>query len=202
MDFGAILSGIAEASRSVPTAPKWLRGKTVCPLMIGDALFWRTEQLIVRGIPPVGVTYSHDEPHILPESFGPIGEGKQVVPGPPYLSGATPLQTEMGETLTFVPTRAIKFVHRFIVPTYFAHPPVDDTPQLIVVYQSSFDRDEDGEQRRTFRSWAFLAPAMQNNKHFLLPEERERLPQYTGTLFSGDDGDHGIDMFMSSYDQT
>jgi hypothetical protein len=205
MDFGDILRAMIEgqADPPPPPAPKWLRGRTVCPLLIGGDLFWRCSEMVVRGIPPVGVQYGHSDPHILPAEFGPVGEPRQVMPGAPLLNGLVPMQNELGETLSYTYGRTIRFVSATLPPYFFVYPPHDDAPQLIAVMQGGNDmqaRDPDGRPARVFRTFAFLAPATKNIHHFLLPEERERLPRYAGTMWEDeDDGLHGVGIEISPF---
>jgi hypothetical protein len=184
MDFGSLIQDLVGIQEEEPT-PKWLVGQRACPMMIGEDLFWRMGQLIMRGLPPDGVRLSHEWIHKVPSRFGPIGTPKQVVPGAPLLGGVVPFQTELGETLTFAIGKLVKFVGRDCNPLFFAYPPVDDKPQLIAAMQI-FGKTEDEKPR--FRLYAFIAPATQNIHHFLLPEHQERLPRFDGLDFGDDHG--------------
>lgn len=184
MDIGELLFGQV---RPLVKAPSWLKGMKICPMMIGDHLWWDVApMMMVKGAPPSGVTFDRTDPHILPADFGPKGRPKQVIPDTKDVNGMVIFRDQLGEVSASCVFRHFRLASEMAESQslWFVYPPDDpdtDNRQPLVGMIRCQSRNEEGEVVEGIEPFAFVSQAVISMHNFLSQEEIDHLPTFNGT---------------------
>jgi hypothetical protein len=177
---------------SAVKAPKWLKGRAICPMMRGNDLWWECAPIMmVKGGPPSGVTFAHADAHRLSDDFGPVGRPTQVIAATKDIHDMLVFHDQLGE----VRARCI-FEHYKLAEAmnggslkWFVYPQSDDdnhNPGPLVGFQHFSEPSEDWDRRSEptmvdrFEVFAFVSQAALSLSNFVSQETLDTLPAFSG----------------------
>lgn len=193
MNMAEMLMGDAPP----PPTPKWMVGRHACPILRGKELWWMGDGMMVAGSPPAGVTYGHDDPHIIPADYGPVGDPVQIVPRTEDVQGQIACLDLHNDTRARIDGRIYRFLtkHADAALKWFCYPELEEgSPQMVAVFRHWIEAP-DGWQpngldphrpppadmmRNLFDVYAFVEQRTFNLNYFLDHERLEDVPRFAG----------------------
>lgn len=172
-------------------APKWLKGSGFCPILRGNELWWGSPSAFLKGTPPEGIYYRHDDPHILPADFGPVGTPRQVEAYVRTVHDSVVMRDQLGETCALINYNHLRIVTHCFPQGFrwFFYPEIEEGhPQLLVAMLHGMRSEtEDGNpfsgegMSDSLEPCAFVAPIAQNVQYYLTSEQIEAMmPRFSG----------------------
>jgi hypothetical protein len=187
----------------VPKTPKWLKQiGAVCPVMRGEEVWWRWERALIKGLPPAGLVYRHEEPHRMPATYGPKGDPVQITPRYYEYQDILTMIDNFGETRTRVEAEIIDFLHDWAQGAsirFFYYPEiVEGEQQYIAVFKcwkrstnphrhfvsllESGEIDQNDEDfENYYELFALVNPVGLSIQYLLSTEEIAEVPRMDGT---------------------